>query len=183
MPYRITPSTEILTLTEAPFLFTLVGVLSKYAIWCKVCRFFCSLRKKSYAIPLKGTDVHIQQLIHQKDLNICLPSYYYARVIVQLLWENTNKKFRYVMLFIMRPSSILRFQFFFFLVSMNVSEQFFLTKFSKFLVLYLVCTCMTFDFTSKITSYLIMLMNKKSECKKDHQTCSKILKAICKNEV
>ena len=31
-----------------------------------------------------GTDVRIQQHIHQKDLNLCLPLYQYGKVIVEL---------------------------------------------------------------------------------------------------
>ena len=35
-------------------------------------------------ILLEGTDVHIQQYIHQKDLNLCLTSFDYAKVIDKL---------------------------------------------------------------------------------------------------
>ena len=37
-----------------------------------MCTCYCHLRKKRFIILPKGTDVHIQQHIHQKDLNLCL---------------------------------------------------------------------------------------------------------------
>ena len=40
--------------------------------------------KKIWTILLEGTDVHILQRIHQKDLILCLPLQYYAKVIVEL---------------------------------------------------------------------------------------------------
>ena len=54
-----------------------------------------------------------------------------------------------------------------------------LFKFGKFLVWYLGCGCMTFNFTAQITlSHLLpMLINKKLECK-DYQLCSKMLRKI-----
>ena len=55
------------------------------------------------------TVVYIQQPIHQKHLNLCLASYYYVKVIVE--WK--KKGFSYVMVFIMKPNSNLRFQFVF----------------------------------------------------------------------
>ena len=50
-------------------------------LWCQECTFYCPLRKRRYTIIPEGTDVHIQQQIHQKDLNLCLTSYDYAKVI------------------------------------------------------------------------------------------------------
>ena len=37
-----------------------------------------------YSYLPKGAGAHIQQHIYQKDLNFCLPLYYYAKVIVEL---------------------------------------------------------------------------------------------------
>ena len=42
------------------------------------------LRKKRCTLPPEGADVYIQQHIHQKDLNLCLPLHDYAKVIVEL---------------------------------------------------------------------------------------------------
>ena len=41
-------------------------------------------QKKRYSILPEGTDVHIQQDIHQKDLKLSLTSCYYAKVVVEL---------------------------------------------------------------------------------------------------
>ena len=49
-------------------------------LWCQVCIFYCSLSKKRGTLLPEGTDIHIQQHIHQKDLNFCLKLYYYARL-------------------------------------------------------------------------------------------------------
>ena len=66
MPYSITRSTKILTLEIAP----------KY--------FYCPLMKRSCTRLPEETNVHIQQLIHQKELSLCLPLYYNAKVLVEL---------------------------------------------------------------------------------------------------
>ena len=94
MSYSIPSSTKIPTLTTAPFLFILVGVLclSVNLLWCQVCTFYCPLRIKRCTLLPKGTDVHIKQRIHQKDLNLCLPLYYYGKVIVELE-KNANMEF------------------------------------------------------------------------------------------
>ena len=86
MPYSIPSSTKILTLSTAPFLFVLVGVLclSVNLLWCQMCTFYCPLKKKRCTHLPEGADVHIQQHTHQKDLNLFLPLYYYGKVIVEL---------------------------------------------------------------------------------------------------
>ena len=85
----MTCSTKILTLVIAPFLFILV-VSSVNLQWFQVCTFYCPLRKKRCTIFVEGTDVHIQECIHQKDLNLCLPLYYYAKVTVELEKSQTR---------------------------------------------------------------------------------------------
>ena len=58
------------------------------------------------AVLPEGTDVHIQQHNHQKDLNLCLSLYYFGRVIVELE-KYTNKDFTMMLLknsFIALPS-------------------------------------------------------------------------------
>ena len=54
---------KIITLAIAPFLFISVGVLCKF-----------------------------EEHIHKKDLNLCLPLYYYAKVTVELTqtWNSTE---------------------------------------------------------------------------------------------
>ena len=47
------------------------------------------------AVLPEGTDVHIQQHNHQKDLNLCLSLYYYGKVIVELA-KNASKEFNCV---------------------------------------------------------------------------------------
>ena len=61
----------------------------------------------------------------------------------------------------------------------------FLIKLWKFLLMYLSCGCMTFDFTTQMTSSHLLphvSENKKFECK-DHQIYSETLRKICKKEV
>ena len=79
MAFSIICFTKIITLAIASYLFILVGFL-----WCQVRTFYSPLRKKRYTLLPEGTDVHIQQHIHQKDLILCLPLYYYAKVLVEL---------------------------------------------------------------------------------------------------
>ena len=69
--YSITCSTKVLTLAIARFLFVLVGVLCELSM-VLVMHFYCPLRKKRYIIFPEGRDVHNQQHVDQKDLNLCL---------------------------------------------------------------------------------------------------------------
>ena len=63
-----------------------------------------SPQEEEYTILPESTDVHIQQHIHQKDLNLCLTWYGYDKVINE--FEKTqNKEFSCVMAFIMRLSN------------------------------------------------------------------------------
>ena len=78
-------------------------------LWCQMSRFYCPLKRRDTFLP-EGIDVHIQQHIHQKDLNLCLTSYDYVKVIDELE-KNTNKKFSCVMVFIIRRSSTFQFIF------------------------------------------------------------------------
>ena len=39
---------------------------------------------------LRGEDIHIRQHIHKKDSNLCLPSYYSVKVIVDLAKTQTR---------------------------------------------------------------------------------------------
>ena len=73
-------------------LFQLPSCFSVNLLWCT---FYCVPRKKRCTLPSEGTDVHIQQYNHQKDLNLCLSLYYFGRVIVELE-KNTNKDFNCV---------------------------------------------------------------------------------------
>ena len=77
---------SIKNLTLKLFLFILVGILylSLNLLWCQLCTFYCPLRKKRYTFVAEGTDVHMEQHIHQKELNLCLPLYYNAKVLVEL---------------------------------------------------------------------------------------------------
>ena len=51
-------------------------------LWCQVYTFYYLLSKKMSTLLPEGTDVHIQQHIHQKHFNLCLPLSYYGKVIV-----------------------------------------------------------------------------------------------------
>ena len=85
-------STKILTMAMAPFLFILVGLPCEFAVVPGVYIFLSTF---SAAHP-------------SKNLNLFLTSYYYVKVIVELE-KNTNKEFRCLMVFIMRPSNNLKF--------------------------------------------------------------------------
>ena len=79
MLYSITCSTKILTLAIAPFLFILAEVL------CKFVNFILPFGRRGTLFFLRAQMyIHIQQHIHQKDLNLCLTSYNYAKVIDEL---------------------------------------------------------------------------------------------------
>ena len=153
MPYRIPSSTKLFTLPTAPFLFLLVVVLclSVNLLWCQMCTFYCSLMKKRCTLLSKGTDVHIQQHIYQRDLHLCLQLYYYGKVIVEL-GKTQTRNLTVLMVLVIWPSSTLEFLFFWF--QLNSLSNLFL-KFGKFLVLYLGCGCMKFqnidDFTSSLS--------------------------------
>ena len=87
-----------------------------------------------------------------------------------------------------RNSSVLLWHFeipiYFWFQWMSLSNLF-LIKLWKFLVMYLSCGCMTFNFTTQMTSSHLLppvSENKKLECK-DHQIYSETLRKICKKEV
>ena len=106
---------------------------------------------------------------------------YYGKVIVEL--EKTQARnltvFMVLMVFILWPSSTLKFLFVFLFQLMSLSNLF--LKLGKFLVSHLCCDCITFNFTTQMTlrHLLPMAMNKKLECK-DHQIYCKMLRKICK---
>ena len=68
---------------KVPFLFISVGVLCEFAMMPDVY-ILSSPQEKKYTLFPEETDEHIRQHIHQKDLNLCLPLCYYAKVIVEL---------------------------------------------------------------------------------------------------
>ena len=86
MPYSIPSSNKSLNLATAQFFFDLIDVLCLFVnlLWCQECTFYFPLRTSRCILLPDGTDVHIQQHIHQKYLNLCLPPYYYGKVIVEL---------------------------------------------------------------------------------------------------
>ena len=99
MPYSITCFTKILTLAKPPLLLILVGVYCEFAMVPGVY-IYCPLKKKRSNFYPEGTDVHIQQYIHQKDLNLYLPLYYYGQVIVELDKAETLKSTAFMVLII-----------------------------------------------------------------------------------
>ena len=113
MLFSIPSSTRIFTLTTAPFLFLLVGILclSLNLLWCQLCIFYCPLRKKRCTLLPEDLDVHIQQHIQQKNLNLFLPLYYYGKFIVELEKTQARNLTVFMVLVIL------------FLISINVSEQ------------------------------------------------------------
>ena len=70
------------------YLFLLVSSVN--LLWCQVCTFYCPLRKMRFIILPKGTNVHIQQHIHQKYLNLCLLHVTMPRL--SLNWKNHKQE-------------------------------------------------------------------------------------------
>ena len=60
-------------------------------IWCQVYTFYCPPRKERCILLTEGTDVHIQQHIHQKYLNLCLSLHYYAKLLL-LTWKKHKQE-------------------------------------------------------------------------------------------
>ena len=48
----------------------------------------------------EGTDIHIKQHNHQKDLNLCLSLHNYGKIIVVELENNKNKEFNCIYVFV-----------------------------------------------------------------------------------
>ena len=88
MSYSIIFSTKILTLAIAPFLFILVGVLCEFAMMQGVY-ILLDPQEEGVHYFCEGTDVHIQQHIHRKYLNLCLTSYQFAKVIMN--WKKSKQ--------------------------------------------------------------------------------------------
>ena len=133
MSYGIICSTTHLFLLWHYHHYTLFKLASSVnLLWCQLCTFYCPLRKKSCPLLPEVTNVHIQQIIHQKYLNLCLPSCCYGQVIFEQ--GKTKTRNSTVLRRSFRPSSTLQFPIF--LVSINVSEQSFPYK---FLVTYFGC--------------------------------------------
>ena len=129
-------------------MFISVGVLCEFAIVSGVYHFL-STQEEDYVHSSSWVpDVHIQQRIHKKKLSLCLPLYYSVKAPVKL--GKKNKECNCVMVFITRPTSTLKFLFFWF-QWMSLSNLF-LFKIGRFLVImYLGCRCITFDFMTEIT--------------------------------
>ena len=89
MPCSITCSTKIPILAIAQFSFIFVGIICEFAMVPGVYILLYPQKEEVY-YSHEGTDVHIQQHIHQKGLNICLTSFYYAKIVVEL--ENSQTR-------------------------------------------------------------------------------------------
>ena len=84
MSQSITCSIKIFILAIAPFLLILVDFLCEFAmVLCVYILLSPQEEEVHYSHECK-TDVHIQQHIHQKDLNLFLTSYGYSKVIDKL---------------------------------------------------------------------------------------------------
>ena len=87
--YSLPSFNKTLTLTTAPFL---VPSLSANLPWCQECIFYCGPRKKRYTLPPEGTDIHIQQHNHRKDLNPCLSLIIMTRSLLNWKIHSLTKK-------------------------------------------------------------------------------------------
>ena len=125
-------------LAIALFLFILVGVFCEVAVVRGMC-ILCAFRGTLFFLRVQMytfSSTFIKRFKPLCDTLLLCQGYCW-------IGKNTNKKFSCVMMFIMRASSSLKLQFVFWFQWMSLSK---LIKFSKFLVLYLGCGCMTFDF-------------------------------------
>ena len=115
----------------------------------------------------EGTDAHIQQNIHQKDLDFCLPLYFYAKVIVELEKTQTRNSTVLYMVLIIRPSSTLKSQFVFGFNECSILVISSLLRFENFwCYINLGCGCMT-DYMKQMTlSHLLPISIKKTEIAK-----------------
>ena len=148
-------------------------------LWCQVCTFYCPLRKKSYNILPETTDVHIHHHIHQKDLNLCLRSHDSAP---RLLMKKHKQGIQ--LCYGVYSETKQHFPIWVWFQWMSLSNLFLrLLNLRKFLVLYLGCGCMAFDFITQMTlsHFLPMLVNEKLKCR-DHKIYFKMLRKICKKE-
>ena len=133
----------------APYLFILVGVVSvcEFVMVSGVCILLCP-RKKRCTLLLEGTDVHIQRHNYQKDLNLFRSLFYHAKVIVELA-KNTNKKFNCVYRAYDLTKQDFEISICFLFQLMSLSNLF--PNAGNFLVLYLGCGCIDFNFTTQMT--------------------------------
>ena len=134
------------------------------------CVHFTVLSRKRgvlFFLP-EGKNLHIQQLIHHEDLNLCLPLYCYGKVIVELEETQTRNSTGFMVLVIW-PNRTLKFLFDFrfneclwAIFSLVILENF-------WFLIWFVVVWLLYNFTAQITLpyFLLMPMNKKLQCK-DH---------------
>ena len=116
-------------------------------LWCQMCTFYFSLRKKRCTLLPESRDVHIQQHIYQKDLNLCLPLY---KVIVELGKTQTRNSTVFMLLIIWSNSTLK----FLFLFGFNecLWAIFSLLSFENFwFYICVVVVPMTFNFMTQMT--------------------------------
>ena len=82
---------HLLPWQQPHFCFLQLASSACLCLWCQICTFYCPLGKKKCTLLPESTDVHVQQHIHQKDLNLCLQVYYYSQVIIKLEKTQTRK--------------------------------------------------------------------------------------------
>ena len=155
MPSSITCSTEILTLTTSPILFILVGVLCELTMVPSVY----------ILLSPQEEEVHYSSWGHRYIYNSAAHSSKRFKLLSDIIWlcqgywwirKNTNKEFSCVTVFIIRPSSTFHFVFGF--NEGSLSNLFLrLLNLRKFMVLYLGCGCVTFDFTTQSNEFESLL--------------------------
>ena len=140
MHESITCSTKILTLTIAPFLFLLVGA--------KCVHFIVPSGGRGTLFFLSAEMYTFSSMFIKKIL-----TFVWHMTMPRLLmnWKKHKPGIQLCLVFIMRPRST--FQFVFGFNEVSVSNLFLrLLHLRKFLVLYLGCGCMAFDFSTQMTS-------------------------------
>ena len=181
MPCSITCSTKILTLAVAPFLFILVGVIFEFAMMPDVYILWSPQEE----------EVHYSYWGHKFTHSATHSSKRFKPLSdIMLLsqgccWieKNTSKEFSCVMVFRMKSSSFLKFQFVF---GFNecLWAVFSLLNFEHFwfyIWVVVVWLLILWHKWLQVTSYPNS-MNKKFECE-DHQKYSRMLRKICKREL
>ena len=182
MPCSIPCSTKILTLVIALFLFILVGVLYEFAMGPGIYVLLSPQEQELHSSSCGHTCTHSAAHSSKRyeplsGITLLCQGYCW-------IGKDANKESTCVMLmiFIIRPSSTLKFQFVF--VFSECLWAIFLIKFWKFLVLYLDCGCMAFDFTTQMTLiHLLPLCIWTKKWVQDHQISSKMFRKVHKKEV
>ena len=140
----------------APFLFILIGVNCEFNM-VPGLYFYCPLRRKRCTFLPESTDVRIQQYIHQKVSTFV---YHYINIPRLLLnWRKFKQRTELRRDAYNQSKKYLEILICFWFQWMSQSNLF-VIKVWQFLVLYLTCSYMNFNFTEKMTLSHLLLVHE-----------------------